>query len=120
MPIGAPPRHIPTRNVGLKPLRTTCRPSSIESRNSESAEMKILSEGLTDIVALRTQGITYAHRRSYDSHKSSVRSRFARPGGTPLRNRRAGARLRTPKTGPSVTQIACGVADIGILLGMIP
>src|SRR5258708_33028580 len=57
MPIGAPPRQIPTRKVGLKPLRTTCRPSSIESRNSESAEMKILSEGPKDIVVLRAQAL---------------------------------------------------------------
>src|SRR5216683_7447224 len=57
IPIGAPPRQIPTRKVGLKPLRTTCRPSSIESRNSESAEMKILSKGPNGIVVLRTQCI---------------------------------------------------------------
>src|SRR5579863_3257073 len=72
MPIGAPPRQIPTRKVGLKPLRTTCRPSSIESRNSESAEMKILSKGPIDIVVLRAQGIGYAHRGSYDSHLALV------------------------------------------------
>src|SRR5882757_6664196 len=43
MPMGAPPRQTPTRKEGRKPLRTTCSPSSIESRNSDSAEMKIFS-----------------------------------------------------------------------------
>jgi hypothetical protein len=33
--------------------------------------MKILSKGLTDIVALRTQGLAHAHRGSYDSQKVS-------------------------------------------------
>src|SRR6202166_1585409 len=62
MPIGAPPRQIPTRKVGRKPLRTTCRPSSIESRNSESAEIKYLSKGSSRIVVL-PQGILHDHRR---------------------------------------------------------
>src|SRR6202051_907174 len=83
MPIGAPPRHIPTRNVGLKPLRTTCRPSSIESRNSESAEMKILSEEPADIVVLRTQGIAHTHRRSYGSHIVLVLSIVGSPKRCP-------------------------------------
>src|ERR1700694_5109030 len=43
MPIGAPPRHTATRNVGRKPLRTIRRASSMESRNSDSAEMKTFS-----------------------------------------------------------------------------
>src|SRR4030088_2022831 len=67
MPMGAPPRQTPTRKVGLNPLRTTCRPSSMESRNSESAEMNILSKGPKDIVVLRTQGKAHdGRRRSYD------------------------------------------------------
>src|SRR5229473_8011219 len=78
IPIGAPPRQIPTRKVGLKPLRTTCRPSSIESRNSESAEMKVLSKGPDDIVVLRAQSVAYdllmTRRRSYDSGVCAVRS----------------------------------------------
>src|SRR3974390_2254719 len=45
MPIGAPPRHTATRNVGLKPLRTICIPSSMESRSNDSAEMKVFSIG---------------------------------------------------------------------------
>jgi len=45
MPIGAPPRHMATRNVGRKPLRTMRRASSIESRSSESAEIKCFSMG---------------------------------------------------------------------------
>src|SRR6266704_2875427 len=52
MPIGAPPRQIATRNVGLKPLRTIRMASSIESRSSESAEMKTFSmagEGLGSV-----------------------------------------------------------------------
>src|ERR1700722_15948830 len=53
MPIGAPPRQTATRKVGRKPLRTTCRPSSIESRSSELAEMKIFSMGSDDILTLR-------------------------------------------------------------------
>src|SRR5260370_31086265 len=72
IPTGAPPRQIQTRKVGLKPLRTTCKQSSIESRNSESAAMKILSEGPTDIVGLRAQGRVHTHRRSYDDHLALV------------------------------------------------
>src|SRR6267154_2085033 len=53
MPIGAPPRQTATRKVGRKPLRTTCKPSSIESRSSEFAEMKIFSMGSDDILTLR-------------------------------------------------------------------
>ena len=44
MPTGAPPRHSATRKVGLKPLRTMCMASSIESRSSDSLETKNFSE----------------------------------------------------------------------------
>src|SRR5712671_5936631 len=53
MPIGAPPRQTATRKVGRKPLRTTCKPNSIESRSSEFAEIKIFSMGSDDILTLR-------------------------------------------------------------------
>src|SRR6266850_6521060 len=43
MPIGVPPRQMATRNVGLNPLRTIRMASSIESRSSDSAEMKTFS-----------------------------------------------------------------------------
>src|SRR2546422_8599381 len=43
MPIGEPPRQMATRNVGLKPLRTICMASSIESRSSDWAEMNTFS-----------------------------------------------------------------------------
>jgi len=52
IPIGAPPRQMATRNVGLKPLRTMRMARSIESRSSESAEMKTFSmagAGLGDV-----------------------------------------------------------------------
>src|ERR1700733_12758281 len=55
IPIGAPPRHMATRNVGRNPLFTTSLASSIESRSRELAEMKSLSMGgkLTVTRALR-------------------------------------------------------------------
>src|SRR3984893_19259745 len=53
IPIGAPPRQTATRKVGRKPLRTTCKPNSIESRSSEFAEMKTFSMGSDDILTLR-------------------------------------------------------------------
>src|SRR5262245_49614628 len=41
MPISAPPRHSAARKVGRKSLRMICRPSCIESRNRESAEIYV-------------------------------------------------------------------------------
>src|SRR5438477_8963363 len=59
IPIGAPPRQMPTRKVGRKPLRTTCKASSMESRSSDSAEMNILSMGSAGIVVLRMRSRRY-------------------------------------------------------------
>src|SRR5262245_35727902 len=47
MPIGAPPRHRATRNVGRNSLRRICSPSCMASLNRESAEMKVFSMGCT-------------------------------------------------------------------------
>ena len=43
MPMGAPPRHKATMNVGLYPLASTRCASSNESASNESAEMNNLS-----------------------------------------------------------------------------
>src|SRR5437879_4570230 len=69
MPIGEPPRQMATRNVGLKPLRTICMASSIESRSSDSAEMNTLStacEGGEEVTQalLRGQCSILAHPAS--------------------------------------------------------
>src|SRR5580692_3971770 len=53
IPIGAPPRHMATRNVGRNPLFTTSLASSIESRSRELAEMKSLSMGEAYFKSLR-------------------------------------------------------------------
>src|SRR3546814_6944416 len=46
MPTGAPPRQMPTRWVGAKPLSSTCRPRRSESASSSSAVMKIFASSL--------------------------------------------------------------------------
>src|SRR5207249_11162407 len=72
MPIGAPPRQMATRNVGLNPLRTIRMASSIESRISDWAEMKTFStagEALGDVTN------AFLRRRPRHSDTSSPRQR---------------------------------------------
>src|ERR1700731_1736445 len=86
MPIGAPPRQMATRNVGLNPLRTIRMASSIESRSSDWAEMNTFStagEALGDVTN------AFLRRRPRHSDTSSTLQKSegtdSRSGG-PLAN----------------------------------
>src|SRR2546423_1085242 len=98
MPIGAPPRQMATRNVGLNPLRTIRMASSIESRSSDWAEMKTFStagEALGDV----TNAFSRRRPRHSDTSSTLQRARVPiRARGGPLASgfRSIGEHLKLP------------------------
>src|SRR5207249_4472603 len=72
MLIGAPPRQMATRHVGLNPLRTIRMASSIDSRSSDWAAMKTFSTGGQ---ALGDVTNAFVRRRPRHSDTSSPRQR---------------------------------------------
>src|ERR1700728_2083411 len=76
IPMGAPPRHMATKKVGRNPLLTTNLASSIESRRSESAEIKSLSTG-TKLTLEGWLAATVLRRRSGQKHLGGEPGRAA-------------------------------------------